>query len=260
MESALNTGDTAWLLTSAALVLLMTPGLAFFYGGMVRVQERPQHADDESSVPVHRRRAVGAVRLLDGLRRLVRAAGLLGNVTQYFGLEGLIDGPDPEAVYPAVRVPRRGFQAMFAIITVGADLRRGRRPDEVRRVDRLRRPVGDPRLLPGRALGLRPGGPTPAAGSSTSYGADRLRRRHRRPHQRRHRRPRAGDRPRQAHRLAEEPDAPAQPAVRHARRRPAVVRLVRLQRRLGPRGEQRGCGRVHQHHRRHVRRDASAGC
>ena len=31
-----NTGDTAWILVSAALVLLMTPGLAFFYGGMVR--------------------------------------------------------------------------------------------------------------------------------------------------------------------------------------------------------------------------------
>ena len=32
----LNTGDTAWMLVSSALVLLMTPGLAFFYGGMVR--------------------------------------------------------------------------------------------------------------------------------------------------------------------------------------------------------------------------------
>ncbi|MEV0406930.1 ammonium transporter [Actinoallomurus sp. NPDC050550] len=32
----MNSGDTAWLLASAALVLLMTPGLAFFYGGMVR--------------------------------------------------------------------------------------------------------------------------------------------------------------------------------------------------------------------------------
>ncbi|TDH24832.1 ammonium transporter [Mycobacteroides franklinii] len=31
-----NAGDTAWMLASAALVLLMTPGLAFFYGGMVR--------------------------------------------------------------------------------------------------------------------------------------------------------------------------------------------------------------------------------
>jgi len=32
----INTGDTAWILVSSALVLLMTPGLAFFYGGMVR--------------------------------------------------------------------------------------------------------------------------------------------------------------------------------------------------------------------------------
>ena len=33
-----DTGDTAWMLASAALVLLMTPGLAFFYGGMVRAK------------------------------------------------------------------------------------------------------------------------------------------------------------------------------------------------------------------------------
>src|ERR1700733_15180646 len=31
----IDSGDTAWLLTATALVLLMTPGLAFFYGGMV---------------------------------------------------------------------------------------------------------------------------------------------------------------------------------------------------------------------------------
>ena len=36
MDIALNGGDTAWVLASSALVLLMTPGLAFFYGGMVR--------------------------------------------------------------------------------------------------------------------------------------------------------------------------------------------------------------------------------
>ena len=34
----LNSGDTAWMLASTALVLLMTPGLAFFYGGMVRTK------------------------------------------------------------------------------------------------------------------------------------------------------------------------------------------------------------------------------
>ena len=34
--STIDTGDTAWMLMSSALVLLMTPGLAFFYGGLVR--------------------------------------------------------------------------------------------------------------------------------------------------------------------------------------------------------------------------------
>src|SRR3954469_4970573 len=34
----INAGDTAWVLASAALVMLMTPGLAFFYGGMVRMK------------------------------------------------------------------------------------------------------------------------------------------------------------------------------------------------------------------------------
>ena len=32
----MNSGDIAWILASSALVLLMTPGLAFFYGGLVR--------------------------------------------------------------------------------------------------------------------------------------------------------------------------------------------------------------------------------
>ena len=36
VKSPLDTGDTAWMLVSIAFVMLMTPGLAFFYGGMVR--------------------------------------------------------------------------------------------------------------------------------------------------------------------------------------------------------------------------------
>ena len=35
-ENPINVGDTAFMLVSAALVLFMTPGLAFFYGGLVR--------------------------------------------------------------------------------------------------------------------------------------------------------------------------------------------------------------------------------
>jgi Amt family ammonium transporter len=38
MPPGFSAGDTAWVLASAALVLLMTPGLAFFYGGMVRIK------------------------------------------------------------------------------------------------------------------------------------------------------------------------------------------------------------------------------
>ena len=34
--AGIDTGDTAWMLVSTALVMLMTPGLAFFYGGLVR--------------------------------------------------------------------------------------------------------------------------------------------------------------------------------------------------------------------------------
>ena len=34
----MDTGDTAWMLISTAMVLLMTPGLAMFYGGMVRAK------------------------------------------------------------------------------------------------------------------------------------------------------------------------------------------------------------------------------
>ena len=34
--AALNSGDVSWMLTSSALVLIMTPGLAFFYGGLVK--------------------------------------------------------------------------------------------------------------------------------------------------------------------------------------------------------------------------------
>ena len=35
-SSSIDLGDTAWMLVATGLVLLMTPGLAFFYGGLVR--------------------------------------------------------------------------------------------------------------------------------------------------------------------------------------------------------------------------------
>jgi len=116
METALNTGDTAWLMTAAALVLLMLPGLAFFYGGMVR----------SKSVLNMLMMVFGALFIVGVLWVLVGysiafgdsygQAGWLGNVTQYAGLEGLMTD-NPESVYPAMAFV--AFQAMFACLTVG---------------------------------------------------------------------------------------------------------------------------------------------
>jgi Amt family ammonium transporter len=104
-------GNTAWLLTSAALVLLMTPGLAFFYGGMVRAK----------SVLNMLMMCFGAMGLI-GVLWVVYGystaygsdiAGLLGNPFDHLGLSGLmtVDGDPTEGTVDVA------FQAMFAIIT-----------------------------------------------------------------------------------------------------------------------------------------------
>ena len=111
-----NTGDTAWILTSAALVLLMTPGLALFYGGMVRAK----------SVLNMMMMSFGALALISVLWVLYGYSvafgddvglGLLGDPSQYFGLKGLMeDVTSEEGGYPIMAFV--GFQAVFAIITV----------------------------------------------------------------------------------------------------------------------------------------------
>jgi Amt family ammonium transporter len=116
MESALNTGDTAWMLMASALVLLMIPGLAFFYGGMVRVKS----VLNMMMMIMGALFIVGILWMLFGYSMAFGAsygqAGLLGNVTEYFGLEGLM-ADDPEASVPAMIFV--AFQAMFACLTVG---------------------------------------------------------------------------------------------------------------------------------------------
>ncbi|MCB9442406.1 MAG: ammonium transporter [Mycolicibacterium sp.] len=130
-----DTGDTAWLLASAALVLLMTPGLAFFYGGMVR-------ARGVLNMIMMSISAMGVVTVLWVLYGYSIAFGndkfgFFGDPTQYFGLKGLLGGnaaaeviADPAAGIEAVEavvIPLAGtipqsvfvaFQLMFAIITV----------------------------------------------------------------------------------------------------------------------------------------------
>jgi ammonium transporter, Amt family len=121
-----NTGDTAWMLASSALVLLMTPGLAFFYGGMVR-------AKSVLNMIMMSMSAMGVVGVLWVLYGYSEAFGndaghgLIGNPAQYAGLKGLFGGTyaasgGSKAAVPLVgTVPATvyvGFQAMFAIITV----------------------------------------------------------------------------------------------------------------------------------------------
>ena len=130
-----DTGDTAWMLASAALVLLMTPGLAFFYGGMVR-------AKSVLNMIMMSISAMGVVTVLWVLYGYSLAFGndvgnLFGNPAQFFGLKGLLGGnaaaavvADPAAgveAVDAVNIPLVGtlpatvfvaFQLMFAIITV----------------------------------------------------------------------------------------------------------------------------------------------
>jgi Amt family ammonium transporter len=111
----INTGDTAWLLVSSALVLLMTPGLALFYGGMAR-----------------RKNLLSTIMMSFAIMGLIGVLWALWGYSLSFGADkggfiggleflGLINvGMAPSDVY-ASTVPHlafMAFQGMFAIITV----------------------------------------------------------------------------------------------------------------------------------------------
>jgi len=110
----IDTGDTAWMLISAALVLLMTPGLALFYGGMVR-------AKNVLGTIMHSFIIIAIITvqwILFGYSLAFGpdVGGIIGNLS-WFGLNGV--GLDPYPDYAAT-VPHQVFmiyQGMFAIIT-----------------------------------------------------------------------------------------------------------------------------------------------
>jgi Amt family ammonium transporter len=112
--SKIDTGDTAWMLTSAALVLLMTPGLALFYGGMVRTK-------NVLGTIMHSFITIAVITvqwILFGYSLAFGpdVHGLIGNLS-WLGLQGV--GLDPNPDYAAT-VPHQAFmiyQGMFAIIT-----------------------------------------------------------------------------------------------------------------------------------------------
>lgn len=110
--AAIDTGDTAWVLISAALVFLMTPGLAFFYGGMVR-------SKNVLSTIMHSFFIVAMISVewviigyamtfgsdIGGFIGSLDKVGLTG-----VGLQVMENGTIPELAFVA-------FQCMFAVIT-----------------------------------------------------------------------------------------------------------------------------------------------
>lgn len=115
-EIVLSAGDTAWVLASTALVLLMTPGLAFFYGGMVR-------AKSALNMMMMSMVAIGVVSVLWVIYGFQLTFGYAANSEWYgaFSLSGLGDVVNELAnnggVYPIPLLVFAAFQLMFAIIT-----------------------------------------------------------------------------------------------------------------------------------------------
>jgi Amt family ammonium transporter len=110
-----DTGDTAWLLTSTALVLLMTPGLAFFYGGLVRAKS----VLNMIMMSVSAIGIVGVLWVLYGYSASFGddiGGGLIASPAEFFGLHGLIEDGTLSGTAPATAFV--AFQCMFAVITV----------------------------------------------------------------------------------------------------------------------------------------------
>ncbi|WP_228488998.1 ammonium transporter [Raineyella fluvialis] len=114
MVLEINTGDTAWLLTSAALVLLMTPGLAFFYGGMVR-SKGVLNMIMMSFVSIA---TAGVAWAIVGYSEAFgnSIGGIIGNPFQFAFLDSLVYGDPTVGTVPALAFA--GFQGCFAIIAV----------------------------------------------------------------------------------------------------------------------------------------------
>ena len=115
-EIVLNGGDTAWMLASTALVLLMTPGLAFFYGGMVRTKS-------VLNMMMMSMVTIGIVSVLWVIYGFEIAFGHKADSPWYggIGLSGLGSSVNEFAnnggIYPIPLLVFAAFQLMFAIIT-----------------------------------------------------------------------------------------------------------------------------------------------
>ena len=110
----INAGDTAWVLVSSALVLMMVPALAFFYGGMVRRKNILSTLNLSFII-------MGLLSLQWVLFGYSLAfggdiAGLIGGL-DFLGLRGVGAEPNPDYAATIPHLAFAGFQMMFAIIT-----------------------------------------------------------------------------------------------------------------------------------------------
>jgi Amt family ammonium transporter len=112
----ISTGDTAWMLASSALVLLMTPGLAFFYGGMVRTKS-------VLNMMMMSMATIGIVSIIWVIYGFELAFGIDGKSPWYGAIKISDLGNQVGAVannggeYPIPLLVFAAFQLMFAIIT-----------------------------------------------------------------------------------------------------------------------------------------------
>jgi Amt family ammonium transporter len=110
----IDTGATAWLLASTALVLMMTPGLAFYYGGMVR-------AKNVLGMLMQNFTAIAVVSTVWVLLAFALAFGRLNGFIGDLHFAGLANLTDGLPGYASSAVPPQafaGFQMMFAVCTV----------------------------------------------------------------------------------------------------------------------------------------------
>tara|TARA_R110002072_G_scaffold22615_1_gene79371 strand:- start:202659 stop:203960 length:1302 start_codon:yes stop_codon:yes gene_type:complete len=112
---SIDTGDTAWMIVASAFVLLMTPGLAFFYGGMVSKKS-------VISTMLQSFVALGVISVLWVIVGFSLAFGdsfygVIGNPLTYFNFNGVTVSPNPDfsATIPFLLFAL--FQLKFAIIT-----------------------------------------------------------------------------------------------------------------------------------------------
>ena len=109
----INAGDTAWVLASSALVMLMTPGLALFYGGMVR-RKNVLGILMQCFIILC---AVSLQWVLFGYSLSFAPGNPLVGGLQWLGLSGVGQAPNPDYAATIPHLAFMIFQAMFAVIT-----------------------------------------------------------------------------------------------------------------------------------------------